>query len=287
MKKRSLLLIVMLLIAAITVTTHAATVPENVEWIELSSKEDFLEWFGNTTKAKNLTANYTAGMTRYYKLTDDITIDQDSTVYYLSASSYEVNTYIDLNGHTLTYASPKETGATRLFGSYNDKTTTTVVNGTIENKSNITGASGGLFFMNKGKLYMEDVLINDKADAAYTNSGKVISAVGYDVTLINVDINTGTTAENAYSLAVRCENATLTMVDCNLTSASTKRTVNGGLVYQVGGTLNITNCTFTGGLGKFGGNIYSKDAAVTISGSTFTNGRSVTGGQGGNVAIYN
>ena len=209
MKKWSLLLIVMLIIASITITVHAATVPDNVEWIELGSKEDFLEWFGNTTNSKNLTENYTAGMTRYYKLTDDITIDQNSTVYYLSSSANQVNTYIDLNGHTLTYASPKETDATRLFGSYNDKTTTTVVNGTIENKSNITGASGGLFFMNKGKLYMEDVVINDKADAAYTNSGKVIISEEGSVALSGatvidaLDLTSGVTA----SVGMLTENA--------------------------------------------------------------------------------
>lgn len=286
MKKWSLLLVLVLLIAAFAITAQAATVPENVEWIELDSKEAFLEWFGNTTKAKHLTENYTAGMTRYYKLTGDITLDQDSTLYYLSSSANEVNTYIDLNGHTLTYASPKETGATRLFGGYNANTTTTVVNGTINNQSNITGSNGGLFLMNKGKLYMEDVVINDKADVAYTVSGKVISAVGYDVTLINVDINTGSTANHNYGLAVRCENATLTMKNCNLTSTATARTANGGLVYQVNGALNITDCTFTGGYGKLGGNVYAKSATVTITGSTFTNGRSVSGGQGGSLACY-
>ena len=82
-------------------TKSASNIPENVDWIELSSKDDFLNWFSGAGKSKNLTQNYTSGMTRYYKLMADITIDQDSTVYYLSAGNYLVNTYINLNGKTL------------------------------------------------------------------------------------------------------------------------------------------------------------------------------------------
>jgi len=289
MKKRILMLVLMLavLLSVAVFTAQAATVPEDVEWIELDSKEDFLEWFGNTTKAKNLTEGYTAGMTRYYKLMDDITIDQDSTVYYLSSGTYQVNTYFDLNGHTLTYASPKATGATRFFGSYNEKTTHTFVNGTFVNQSAITGSNGGLFFMNKGALVMEDLTINDRPDTAYTASGRVISSVGYEVTLTNVNISTGSTAANNYGLAIRQEGAKLTMTNCNLSANCTARTAYGCLVYKVGGELSISDCSFTGGFGKYGGNVYSKDAAVTITGSTFTNGRSEAGGQGADLAIYN
>ena len=290
MKKRlfAVLMMLVMLIAAVAITAQAATVPEDVEWIELGSKEDFLTWFGNTTKSKNLTDNYTAGMTRYYKLTGDITIDVDSTLCYLSLGNYEINTYFDFNGHTLTYASPKETGATRFFGSYNEKTTHTFVNGTFVNQSAITTSNGGLFIMNKGALVMEDFTINDRADTPYTASGRVISSVGYNVTLTNVNISTGSTAANNYGLAIRCETGNLTMTNCNLSANSTARTAYGCLVYKVGGELSITDCTFTGGFGKFGGQVYSKDAtAVKITGCTFTNGRSEAGGQGADIAIYN
>ena len=286
MKKWSLLLVVMLLIASIAVTAQAATVPEDVTWIELDSKEVFLEWFNGTSKSKHLTDNYTAGMTRYYKLTEDITLDVNSTVYYLSSGTNQVNTYIDLNGHTLTYDSPSNP-ATRLFGSYNASTTQTFVNGTIDNKSHIATSNGGLFLMNKGALVMEDVVIKDTDDTAFGYSGKIISAVGYDVTLINVDIHTGTSKACNYGLAVRCENATLTLTNCNFTGNSTARVTYGGYVYQKGGTLNITNCTFANGFGKYGGNVFADGAATTITDSTFTGGRSETGGQGGSFCQWN
>ena len=286
MKKWSLLLVVMLIVASIAVTAHAATVPEDVTWIELDSKEAFLEWFNGTSTSKHLKDNYTAGMTRYYKFTEDITLDVNSTVYYLCSGNNLVNTYIDLNGHTLTYDSPANP-ATRLFGSYHPDAVTTLVNGTIENKSHIANSNGGLFLMNRGDLVMEDVVINDTDDTAFGYSGKVISAVGYNVTLTNVDIHTGTSKTCSYGLAVRCENATLTLTNCNFTGNSTARVANGGYVYQVGGALNITNCTFDNGFGKYGGNVYAKDAAVTVTNSTFTRGRSEAGGQGGSLAIYN
>ena len=290
MKKRlfAVLMMLVMLVAAIAITAQAATVPENVEWIELGSKEDFLNWFGDAGKCKNLTENYTAGMTRYYKLTADITIDEDSKVYYLSSGTYEVNTYVDLNGKTLTYSSPAES-AGRMFGSYNAKTTQTFVGGTVINNSKIN-AYGTLFMMNQGKLVMEDVDIIDNAtNMSFTYGGKVISASGEgnDVTLTNVNITTGATTNNNYGLAVRCENNITTLTNCNFTSTSTAagRTGYGGLVYQNGGTLNIDGCTFTNGYGKYGGNLYANKAAVTIKDSAFTDGKCVDGGYGGNVLL--
>jgi hypothetical protein len=288
MKRRiiTILALLALLVATLTVTAQAATVPTGVEWIELDSKADFLAWFSGTSKSKHLTDGYTAGMTRYYKLTEDITIDENSTVWYLSNANYQVNTYFDLNGHTLTYKSP-EASAGRMFGSYNGKTTHTFVNGTIDNQSFIN-AYGAVVIMDSGNLVMEDLVIRDKADVAFKYAGKIISSTaGYSITLKNVDITTGSTVATNYGLAIRSEKGTLTMTDCNLTSTATARTACGGLVYQNAGTLNITNCTFTGGYAKNGGNVYATAATVNISGSTFTNGRSLAGGQGGNLAIYN
>ena len=262
MKKRlfAVLMMLVMLVAAIAITAQAATVPENVEWIELGSKEDFLNWFGGATKGKNLTENYTAGMTRYYKLTADITIDQDSTVYYLSAGNNEVNTYFDLNGKTLTYSSPKDS-ATRFFGTYNANTTHTFVNGTIINNSKING-NGAMFIVNQGKMIMEDVDIYDNAvDMPFKYAGKVFSAVGAgnDLTLTNVNVTSGSTNANNYGLIIRGENNVVTLTNCNFTSTSTAagRTAYGGIVYQSGGTLNIDGCTFTNGYGKYGGNLYA------------------------------
>ncbi len=180
MKKRlfAVMMMLVMLLAAMVITAQAATVPENVEWIELGSKEDFLEWFSGTTASKNLTENYTAGMTRYYKLTADITIDVNSTVYYLADTAAQVNTYFDLNGHTLTYSSPAS-AATRLFNANHANTTHTFVNGTVVNNST-ANYSGSLFLMSTGNLVMEDVVINDNArKMTYSTHGKVIySAAG-------------------------------------------------------------------------------------------------------------
>lgn len=283
-----LVLMLAVLLSVAVFTAQAATVPENVEWIELGSKEDFLNWFGGATKGKHMTENYTAGMTRYYKLTADITIDQDSTVYYLSSGTYQVNTYIDLNGKTLTYTSPKDS-ATRFFGTYNANTTHTFVNGTIINNSKIN-ANGAMFIVNAGKMIMEDVDIYDNAvDMPFKYAGKVFSAVGAgnDLTLTNVNITSGSTNANNYGLIIRGESNVVTLTNCNFTSTSTEagRTAYGGLVYQVGGTLNVDGCTFTNGYAIYGGNLYAKSANVTIANSTFTNGKCTGSGYGGNVLL--
>ena len=289
MKKRILMFVLMLalLIAATVITAQAATVPENVEWIELGSEEDFLEWFGGATSSKNLKEGYTANMTRYYKMTADITVDQDSTVWYLAYGSYAVNVYFDLNGHTFTYTSDK-TAATRMFGTYVAGTTHTFVNGTIVNNSAIN-AYGAMFMLNQGSFVGEDLTIIDNADdMSFSYGGKIFSAVGegYDITLTNVDITTGAAANNNYGLAIRSESGDLTMTNCNLTSVATKRTSYGGLIYKIGGNLSITNCTFTDGFAKYGGQVYSKGAvSVNITGSTFTNGRSEAGGMGGDLYV--
>ena len=228
-------------------------------------------------------------MTRYYKLTADITIDEDSKVFYLSSGTYEVNTYFDLNGKTLTYSSPAES-AGRMFGSYNAKTTQTFVNGTVINNSKIN-AYGTLFMMNQGKLIMEDVDIIDNAtNMNFTYGGKIISAAGAgnDVTLTNVDITTGCTGgASNYGLAIRCDSNITTLINCNFTTNTNaaSRSAYGGIVYQTSGTLNVDNCTFTNGYGKFGGNIYATKATVTIANSTFTGGKCVDGGYGGNLCL--
>ena len=258
-----------------------------MEWIELGSKEDFLEWFGGTSKSNHLTG-VTAGMTRYYKLTDDITIDVNSTVYYLSYGEAEFYTYIDLGGHTLTYSSPLETGATRLFGSYNPNAVTTIVNGTIVNTSQLTTSHGALFLMSEGDLVMEDVTINDISNSAYTGNGKIISSVakdGYDVTLTNVDINVGTTKNLSYGLAIRKQYGSLTMTDCNLTSTATGKVTRGGLVYNNGSELTLDGCTFTGGYATYGGNLFVTNANATITDCSFIGGKAT--GYGGNIEFIN
>ena len=283
-----LVLVLAAILSVAVFTAQAATVPENVEWIELGSKEDFLNWFGGGTKGKHMTENYTAGMTRYYKLTADITIDQDSTVYYLSSGTYQVNTYIDLNDKTLTYTSPKDS-ATRFFGTYNANTTHTFVNGTIVNNSKIN-SNGAMFIVNAGKMIMEDVDIYDNAvNMTYAYSGKVFSAVGAgnDLTLTNVNVTSGATTANNYGLIIRSEKNITTLKNCTFTSTSTEagRTAYGGILYQAEGTLNIDGCTFQNGYGKYGGNVYANKAAVTIKNSNFTGGKVVTSGYGGNVLL--
>ena len=179
--------VLMLLIAAMALTVQAAEIPTDVQWIEIGSEADFNEWFSGGGSNKLLTDGYTKGMTRYLKLTDNVTVTTPGT-YYLNAGNYQVNVFWDLNGYTFTYKTPETTGAARLFGSYNQNATATIVNGTIDNQSAITGSHGGMFTINKGQMVLEDVVIKDMGSHAYTAMGKVFSVnAGNSLTLKNVD----------------------------------------------------------------------------------------------------
>ena len=103
MKKRFLqmLLVLTLLVAVVAFSVQAAEIPADAQWIEIGSEADFNEWFANGANCKLLTDGYTAGMTRYLRLTDDVTVTNPGT-YYFSAGNYQVNVYWDLNGKTLT-----------------------------------------------------------------------------------------------------------------------------------------------------------------------------------------
>ena len=281
MKKRflHLILILALLVAAVAFSAQAAEIPADVQWIEIGSEADFNEWFSGGSANKLLTEGYTAGMTRYIRLTDDVTVTTGGT-YYLNYSAYTVNVYWDLNGKTLTYAEPSETGAPRFFGSYNANSTVTFVNGTITNKAVIDTSHGALFTINKGNLVMEDVTINDTEAYAFSKYGKVFS-INADQTCtlknVNINVNNTNTTDAGLGGAIRCL-GTLTMTDCNLTSVATGKVLSGGLLYQSGGCVTMTRCNFTGGVAKNGGAVYAENATVTANDCTFTNGKATYGG---------
>jgi len=281
MKKRflHLILILALLVTAVAFSAQAAEIPTDVEWIEIGSEADFNEWFGGGSGNKLITEDYTAGMTRYIRLTDDVTVTGGGT-YYLNYSSNTVNVYWDLNGKTLTYKTPDATGAPRFFGSYNASSTVTFVNGTINNESVINTSHGALFTINKGNLVMENVTINDLGKFAFAMYGKVFSInADQTCTLTNVNINVDNTNTTDKGLggAIRCLGK-LTMTDCNLTSVATGKVLSGGLLYQNGGSVTMTRCSFSGGVAKNGGAVYAEGATVTATGCTFTNGKATYGG---------
>ena len=86
MKKRFLqmLLVLTLLVAVVAFSVQAAEVPADVQWIEIGNAEDFDYWFSGGGSCKLLTEGYTKGMTRYLKLTDNVTVTNPGT-YYLNA----------------------------------------------------------------------------------------------------------------------------------------------------------------------------------------------------------
>ncbi len=283
MKKRifQLFLILALLITAMAIPAQAAEVPENVQWIEIGSAEDFDYWFSGGGSCKLLTDGYIKGMTRYLKMTDNVTVTKPGT-YYLNAGNYQVNVYWDLGGYTFTYKTPDTTGAARLFGTYNQTATVTIVNGTIDNQSAITGSHGGMFTVNKGQMVLEDVVIKDQGTHAFTAMGKVFSVnAGNTLTLNNVDfyLNNTNTAGTGKGGGIRCL-GTLNMTDCNFISSATGKIEAGGILFLDGATVTMTGCSFSGGTAKNGGGIYASKATITatncsISGGTATNGGGV------------
>ena len=288
MKKRlfTMLILAILLLVGMAFSAQAAEIPTDVEWIEIGSAADFDEWFAGAGKCKLLTDGYEAGMTRYLKLTEDVTVTNPGT-YYLNSGTYLVNVYWDLNGHTLTYAEPSVTGAPRFFGSYNAGSTVTFVNGTITNLAVIDTSHGALFTINKGNLVMEDVTIYDQEAYAFTKYGKVFSInTDQNCTLTNVDIYVNNTSTTGAALggAIRCL-GTLNMTDCSLTSIAKGTVKHGGLLFQSGGVANLTRCSFTGGVAVNGGGLYAENATVTATDCTFTGGK--TTNSGSNVYLIN
>ena len=283
MKKRlfQLCLIVALLITAVAFSAQAAEIPADAEWIEIGSEADFDYWFSGGGTNKLLTDGYTQGMTRYLKLTDNVTVTKPGT-YYLSAGNYQVNVYWDLNGYTFTYKTPDTTGAARLFGTYNQTATATIVNGTIDNQSAITGSHGGMFTINKGHMVLEDVVIKDQGTHAFTAMGKVFSVnAGNTLTLKNVDfyLNNTNEAGTGKGGGIRCL-GTLDMTDCNFISSATGKIEAGGILFLDGATVNMTRCSFSGGTATNGGIVYASKGTITATDCSFTGGNAATSGGG-------
>jgi len=277
MKKRflQLFLILALLVTAVAFSAQAAEIPADAEWIEIGSAEDFDYWFSGGNICFMSSHNYTQGMTRYVRLTDDVTVTTPGT-YYFNSGIYEVNIYWDLNGHTLTYKTPDTTGAARFFGCYNQNATVTLVNGTLDNQSAITGSHGGIFTINKGHMVLENMTVRDMGTHAYTAMGKVFSVnAGNSLTLNNVDfyLNNTNTAKTGKGGAIRCL-GTLNMTDCTFNSVATGSIESGGILFLDGATVNMTRCSFTGGTAKYGGIMYANAATLTATDCSFTDGKS-------------
>ena len=277
MKKRflHLILILALLVTAVAFSAQAAEIPADAEWIEIGSAEDFDYWFSGGNICFMSSHNYTQGMTRYVRLTDDVTVTTPGT-YYFNSGIYEVNIYWDLNGHTLTYKTQDTTGAARFFGCYNQNATVTLANGTLDNQSAITGSHGGIFTINKGHMVLENMTVRDMGTHAFTAMGKVFSVnAGNSLTLNNVDfyLNNTNTAKTGKGGAIRCL-GTLNMTDCTFNSVATGSIESGGILFLDGATVNMTRCSFTGGTAKNGGILYANAATLTATDCSFTDGKS-------------
>ena len=277
MKKRllQLILVLTLLVTMVAFSAQAAEIPADAQWIEIGTEADFDYWFAGAGSCKMLTEGYVKGMTRYIRLTEDVTVTKPGT-YYLNAGNYQVNIYWDFNGKTLTYKTPDATGAARFFGCYNQAATITLVNGTVDNQSAITGSHGGVFTVNKGNMVLENMTVRDMGKHAFTAMGKVFSVnAGNSLTLKNVDfyLNNTNTAKTGKGGAIRCL-GTLNMTDCTFQSVATGSIESGGILFLDGATVNMTRCSFTGGTAKYGGIMYANAVTLTATDCSFTDGMS-------------
>ena len=100
-----------------------------------------------------------------------------------------------------------------------------------------------------------------------------------NLTIANGSVATGPTGGGGIYLRA---GGTLTVTNSTFSDNSTIN--NGGGIFQNGGTLIITNSTFSGNSAASGGGIASGSGTTTITNSTFS-GNSATGGTGGGIDI--
>jgi len=100
-----------------------------------------------------------------------------------------------------------------------------------------------------------------------------------NLTIANGSVATGPTGGGGIYLRA---GGTLTVTNSTFSGNSTIN--NGGGIFQNGGTLIITNSTFSGNSAASGGGIASGSGTTTITNSTFS-GNSATGGTGGGIDI--
>ncbi len=263
--------------------------------IQLGTADEWHSWFLGVSN-QLITQYGGTGETAKFLVTADITTTPNNLYYLGTNGGVTVNAEIDLGGHTLTVTGSNKS---RVFGIY-DGSNLTVKNGTIVLDKPFGSVNGGLFFVTKGNLTLEDVVINDIGEYAYGYNGKIMSiASGCTVTLTDCDITANTVASTStyntsgtlsYGIgAVIVTNGTITATNTSFTaSTTTNATANTGLVtyggmigFQSGCVNTFTDCTFNGGYGQYGGALCIRAGTNTITRCTFTGNKAINGG-----AIY-
>ncbi len=279
--KRSLLatlLTLVLLVVGIAVSVQATEVPADVEVIEIGSGEVWNEWFSGGGTSKLMTQLDSTGKSVHIKITDDFTISGATKAGYLSYGSNTGDLYLDLNGHTLTYADTE----VRWFGIYNANTTIKIFNGTLINKGAAAGSNGAFCIMTQGNLILEDLTYTDNTTHTYTQTSKVLRIAGpASVTMNNVTMNVNT-QNNTKGGIISCS-GTLHINDSTITASQTSRATQGGMIFLDGGTTTVNHSTLYGGAAQNGGMIYMSGKSTTlILNSGEIRGGTATG-NGGNI----
>jgi fibronectin-binding autotransporter adhesin len=113
--------------------------------------------------------------------------------------------------------------------------------------------------------------ITDPAGLTIDGAGQTVTISGMDVTnVLYVDLGASLTLNN--------------LTISNGANDSAPYSYGGG-IHNYGGTVTITNSTFSGNSAYSGGGVFNYSGMVTIKNSTFS-GNSTTGGQGGGIFNY-
>ena len=253
----------------------AVSAEEVITWNEISNEDEWDAWFGGYNKSKLLT-EHGDGQPVYLKLTESFEITSEKLQYIgHNTGSICCKVIIDLGGHTLTYnKAASATAATRFMGVYGSANShLTMQNGTLINNGEYSGASGGVFFMNKGSIKLENMTIIDNSDNAYDSSGKILSVGGSCSAELNNVTFTVNTANSTGSAGIISSNGTLNMTNCTLNGSETSANVKGGLLSVTGGTTTLIGCKFNGGEAEYGAQLYVGNSFDTKTGKLTATGK--------------
>ena len=199
-------------------------------------------------------------------LSADITVSDYTTYSYVSQNYYSltdpddgIDEYeIDLNGNTLALSTSGDTLVIE------DGSTVTIKNGTLQ--TYVTDASGqntASLLVKNGTLVLESVTYDGGPSTLYvddegtlTVTESTITATGAYAISTNASLNTNDDGTTYY------DNATITVENSTITATDTADST--AILYNVAGTLTITNSTITGGRQA----VLARMGTIEISGST-------------------
>ena len=158
----------------------------------------------------------------------------------------------------------------------------TIDDSTIENNSG--GSAGGLYLFGEAAdatITNSTFRNNRTTSATYGLGGAITTWNGADLTVrgSTLDQNSGRSGGAIYN-----ESALTTIVVAADTMISGNEATddNGGGIYNVGGTLGLTDVTLAGNQSRFvGGGIFNKSGSLTATNIVFNNNSAYVGGGGG------